>query len=281
MKPQVFLSFFLLLLLFIIPGCKQAPLSSNPIPPNRKHILVTNSTFESALQEFPLPADLKITRLSEPGTCPGHYDILPSQALSIREASLILRFDFQSSLDPKIKTISNHSEEKIRIIPSSPGMCKPETYLRICQEIGKILQQQNLISLNTKEEYLRSIEKRLNTLSEQLHQEIQTKALLECQILVSPHQEEFCRWLGLTPAGTFSSADNFTVKDLANSIKKGNTENISLIIANEPEGRKVADLLGEKLHTPVIVFSNFPQLGVRYPFDEMLKKNIRSLPNLK
>ena len=105
MKPQVFLSFFLLLLLFIIPGCKQAPLSSNPIPPNGKHILVTNSTFESALQEFPLPADLKITRLSEPGTCPGHYDILPSQALSIREASLILRFDFQSSLDPKIKTI--------------------------------------------------------------------------------------------------------------------------------------------------------------------------------
>lgn len=87
----------------------------------------------------------------------------------------------------------------------------------------------------------------------------------------------FSEWLGLDVPATFSNSDHFTINNLLESFQKGSAANISIIISNEPEGRRVADLLAEKLKVPVVVFGNFPQLKGTHPFDELLKKNLTQL----
>ena len=51
---------------------------------------------------------------------------------------------------------------------------------------------------------------------------------------------------------------------------------MKLVIANRPEGRRVADALAEALGAQVVVLDNFPALeGGQASFDEMLADNVR------
>jgi hypothetical protein len=85
---------------------------------------VTTSTFECAAREFLDTENLLVARLSEPGTCPGHFDIQPSQALLIKQCPVVVRFGFQSSLDSKIRGVAQGESKKIKVIPDEPGLCK-------------------------------------------------------------------------------------------------------------------------------------------------------------
>src|SRR5574344_389874 len=128
-----FFSSVLLCLIVLFSDCQKP---NTPLVRSGHSILVTNSTFESAAREFMGPEELEITRLCEPGTCPGHFDIQPSQAFLIQQSPFLIRFEFQSSLDSKIRALSGPQQKKIKVIANEEGLCKPESYLRICKAMS-------------------------------------------------------------------------------------------------------------------------------------------------
>ncbi|MDI9402155.1 MAG: hypothetical protein QM428_09510 [Verrucomicrobiota bacterium] len=269
-KTFFLFSFFLV----FVAGCQKNAIQ---FPEHGRAILVTNSTFESAAREFLEAESLLVARLSEPGTCPGHFDIQPSQALLIKQCPVVVRFEFQASLDSKIRGVAQGKDKKIVVIADQPGLCLPETYLNICRQIGQLLADEGWISAQAYRAQLEVIQLRLAELSEEIHDQIKARNLNGVSVLASPHQQVFSEWLGLDVPATFSNSDHFTINNLLESFQKGSAANISIIISNEPEGRRVADLLAEKLKVPVVVFGNFPQLKGTHPFDELLKKNLTQL----
>ena len=80
-----------------------------------------------------------------------------------------------------------------------------------------------------------------------------------CPVLASGHQADFCRWLGLRVVKEISSADNSRVVDLDEAIKAGEAAGVRVIVANEPEGRRAADAVADRLQARVVVFANFPE----------------------
>jgi len=78
-------------------GCQDAS------PP--ADVAVTNSMFECAVVDL-AGDDAAIMRLAEPGMCPGHFDMRPSQVESLRGCRVLLRLDFQQSLDGKLVGVS-------------------------------------------------------------------------------------------------------------------------------------------------------------------------------
>jgi len=262
------------LLCILSPGCQR---NVQQFPEHGRAILVTTSTFECAAREFLDAENLLVARLSEPGTCPGHFDIQPSQALLIKQCPIVVRFGFQSSLDSKIRGVAQGEDKKIKVISDEPGLCKPETYLSICRQIGQIFLDEGWISHETHNTKLEALQSRMALLTEEVQEQIKSKKLNGVPVLASPHQKYFCEWLGLSVPATFSNSDQFTINGLLESFEKGTSANISLIVANEAEGRRVADLLSEKMKVPVVVFNNFPQITGNHPFDELLKKNLAQI----
>ena len=63
--------------------------------PVHPQIATTTSYLEAAVHDL-LGEDFSVLRLAEPGTCPGHFDIRPSQVLELRQCGVLLRFDFQA-----------------------------------------------------------------------------------------------------------------------------------------------------------------------------------------
>ncbi|MCX7872475.1 MAG: zinc ABC transporter substrate-binding protein [Verrucomicrobiae bacterium] len=239
-------------------------------------IAVSNSYLESAAKEF-LGSDEKILRLTEPGMCPGHFDVQPSHILKLSKCQLLLKFDFQKLLDERI--FKDSTNKVIVSIKLNGGLCCPETYLEACKQTAFALEEQGLISPKAREEKLKEIGERLKKLSQKSHEIAGTSGLNGIPIIASAHQAEFCKWLGFDVVGKFSAADVASFQEIEKAIDAGKIKNVKFVIANKPEGRRLADALAERLGAKVIVFDNFPDVNVSLPFDNMLQKNITALNN--
>jgi len=236
---------------------------------------VATSYLESAVQDV-LGDPAPVLRLAEPGTCPGHFDIRPSQAAELRRCQVLLRFDFQSSLDSVLEGTSDPS--RVVSISIRRGLCLPDSYLAACRQVSTQLVAAKWLARSQADARLDAIAARLIALSQDATNRVAAAGLRGRPVLASAHQKDFCEWLGLRVVGAFSAADTAGVRQIDDAVKAGRLAGAQVVIANLPEGRRAADALAEVLRAKVAVFGNFPLVKAgRVSFDEMLRENVETL----
>ena len=236
-------------------------------------IATTTSYLEAVVQDL-LGDDIQIVRLAEPGTCPGHFDIRPSQVRELQECAVLVRFDFQKALDARSAEIRTNGPAAAEISVRG-GMCRPDSYLAACRQAAAHLVSHSLLSHTAAADRLQKIAARLGHLSHNLTNRISAAGLSGTPILASGHQRDFCQWLGLDVKAAFRSADSAAISEIEAAIARGKLAQIKLIVANLPEGRRTADALAERLKARVVVFENFPASeNGRVSFDAMISGNV-------
>jgi len=260
----------IVLFLFALTGCRQ---SSSPVG---SPIATTTSYLEAAARDL-LGDTLTMTRLAEPGTCPGHFDMRPSQVADLRQCRALLRFDFQKSLDSKLADAGTN-QPHIAQVTLNAGMCRPDSYLSACCQVASNLVALGLLSAADSGARLQAITNRLDALSRDATNRVAQARLVGLPVIASGHQRDFCEWLGLKVVATFRAADTASIAEIEEAIEAGKLGQVKLVVANLPEGRRTADALAERLKARVVVFENFPALrNGRVSFDAMLQANLRAL----
>jgi zinc transport system substrate-binding protein len=249
-----------------LAGCKEAS------PP--ADVAVTNSMFECAVVDV-AGEGVAIMRLAEPGMCPGHFDMRPSQIESLRGCRVLLRLDFQQSLDRKLAGVSGEGLQ-IAEIKVPGGLCEPDSYLAVTREIADAMVAADLLGRIAADDRLAAIEQRMAGLKERCQQRVQP--IRGAAVLASVHQKAFCEGLGLDVVATFSAADTAGVGQLDHAVRAAEAANVRAIIANQPEGRRTADALADRLGVPVVMFGNFPAMtDDQATFDELVGANVEAL----
>jgi zinc transport system substrate-binding protein len=239
-------------------------------------IATTTSYLEAAARDL-LGDEVRVLRLAEPGTCPGHFDIRPSQVQQLRRCRALLRFDFQKSLDAKFAGSGTNGPAVAEIALRS-GMCVPESYLTACRQAADHFVALGLLPRADADARLEAIASRLEALARAATNRVAQAGLLGLPVIASGHQRDFCEWLGLKVVATFRAADTASVGEIEDAIAAGQLAQIKRVIANLPEGRRTAEALAERLEARVVVFENFPALRHGHVFfDEMLSANVEAL----
>jgi len=257
------------LALLVLSSCRPQPSCSS------RPIAVTNTYLESAARDL-LGDTLKIIRLAKPGMCPGHFDLRPSQMTDLQCCQLLLRFDFQKSMDDKLRH-GPHPPQVVSIaVPG--GLGEPSTYLAICRQSAAAFVQTGWLTRAEADTRLAVIAGRLDALSEKLRAHVRAAGLAGVPVLCSGHQAAFTKWLGLDVVATFRAADMARTRELDDAVATGQSRGVKLIIANLPEGRRTADALAERLGARVVVFGNFPESRAgRAGFDDLITSNVAAL----
>lgn len=249
-------------------GC--APRSQPP------ELACGSSYLEAAARDL-LNHPVPMLRLVEPGTCPGHFDIRPSQAAALRRCRLLLRFDFQQSLDSQVGAGAGEGPA-VGVVSVHGGMCVPDTYVAVCEQILPHLARWQQRPTNAYVVPFAAIRQRLQTLEHTLRAEVREAALEGVPVVASKRQRDFCAWLGLRVVADFTGADIARPSELENAVRLGRAGGARLVVANLPEGRKAADFIADSLGGKVVVFGNFPLPSAGEPdFDALLKDNVRRL----
>jgi len=115
-------------------------------------------------------------------------------------------------------------------------------------------------------------------LREELLEKVQQAGISSAKVLVSNHQVDFVRWLGLETIATFVGSDIETVAGIEHCIKKAEGRDVRFVIANKQEGTALAKALAERLGAKAVVFSNFPDFsGDAGGFSALLRANVDAL----
>lgn len=266
-----FLALVALGLPVLTPGCR--PMADSDRAPV---VATTTSYLEAAVYDL-LGEEAPVLRLAEPGTCPGHFDLRPSQAEALRRCRVLLRFDFQKSLETHLAGRDTKGPA-VGAITVRRGMGLPESYLEACRQAAEHLVGAGLLERATAEVRLGALAARLETLGSELTKRVAQSGLAGMPVVASAHQRDFCEWLGLRVVATFRAADTSSIREIEQTITAGRWAEVKLVVANRPEGRRTADALAERLGARVVVFENFPdRVNGRISFDQMIRANLARL----
>lgn len=258
-----------------LSGCGRAPTATEA------NTIATATSYLEAVARDLLGDQVGVLRLAEPGTCPGHFDIRPSQVAALRRCRVLLRFDFQKSLDAKFAgpgTASDPTGPRVAEVTLEDGMCRPESYLSACRQTAEHFVALGLLGQRNATERLAAVAARLEAWSREATNRVAQAGLTDLPVIASAHQRGFSTWLGLRVVATFRAADTAGIGEIEAAIDAGKLAQVRLVIANLPEGRRTADALAARLGARVVVFENFPALHEgRVSFDEMLTRNLQSL----
>jgi ABC-type Zn uptake system ZnuABC Zn-binding protein ZnuA len=261
----------LLLTTACLLGCKK-----NNTPKNKPEIAVSNAYLLSAVKDL-CGSQIEVVSLSPPGMCPGHFDISPAQVEQLSKCKVLLLFDFQSGIGDSLSRLQERGL-KIHGIIAPQGLCLPETYLAIVRSVAEALSKDNPVRRAEFDERIELIEKRLNALAADVNMKIDQSGLKNAEVLVSGHQAEFAKWLGLNVVATFAGSDIETPSRINASLQQAKDKNITLVVANQQEGTELAKALAKRLNAKMVVFSNFPMgQGDVFAFDSLLLENISGL----
>lgn len=165
------------------------------------------------------------------------------------------------------------------IIPSE-GLCIPDTYMSITRQVAAALSEINPDKKSLYELRLKEIQKRLDILSSNVSEKINSSHLAGCSVLTSRHQKEFVKWLGLDPVSTFPGRDTATPSQINRNLQEAQQYKVKFVIANKQEGTDMPKAIAERLKVRLVVFSNFPsgdQQNITCQYDNLITENINNL----
>ena len=258
-------------------GCEQGDNENGNRNKNESpEIAVTNTYFQAMVTDL-CQGEKEVICLTPPGMCPGHFDISPGMVNKLRRCRVLLRADFQKSLDKQLKHIKQDGLS-IQAIRTLPGLCLPQSYLATCDEVLKVLAELNPDRQASYRQQLGQIRSRLDRLTSQLKDRIRQASIEKAKIITSNHQADFARWLGLEVVGTFAGRDAATPGSINACLEKTHYHKIKFVIANQQGGTELARVLAERLNAKIVIFSNFPDKADQpESFDQLLKNNVAAL----
>jgi len=267
----------LLAMILSLGGCRQTagPAGRREVAGAASPIAVASSYLAVAVRDV-LGEDEPLVTLAEAGMCPGHFDLRPSQARRLRSCGLLVRFDFQESLDSRLSEDSARSP-RVLAVTVAGGLCEPESYRSVCRQLAEALVRAERLSPDDAKRRLAAIDKRMDRLGRWTAGEVKNAGMNGTLVLASGHQAAFCRRLGLDVVATFSSVDTARPGQVDEAIRAGEAAGARLIVANAAEGRQLADALADRLGAKVVVFDNFPSGQGPRAFDALVRRNVTAL----
>ena len=275
LHSRIFVVAAVFLAIGLSAGCDSGSRSNSPaVDDGRPTVGVSNSYLAAIAMD--LSDQARIVPLAAPGMCPGHFDLRPSQIESLASARLLLRFDFQTAMDEKLAGRLG-TDLAIARISLPGGMCDPASYEAACRQVADAFVERGIISAERAEARRADIAARMTRLRAFMTEQVDAAGMDGKPVVASMHQEAFCRVLGLDVVATLTGGDEARASALDEAVAAGEQAGAKWIIANRPEGRRMADFVADRLGAVVVVFDNFPESDEPGAFDRLVRSNVRTL----
>jgi len=240
-----------------------------------KPLLVVTTTLLATAVKDVSAESFDIEVLMPSGTCPGQFDLAPSQADQVPKARLILRHEMQGFLD-KLFIAAGASRQSI--VAPEGSFTIPEAYNAFCEKVAAELAKvepglQGLLSSR-----LAQLHERLNLLSAELR--AKAAPLSGTRVVCARFQADLASWLGLAVVHSFPPAEDPSPLVLRSAVEAGRKGGAALVVGNIQNGERVPQTIAEALKIPHVMLGNFPIDARAGAQDDLMRQNLENLLNL-
>jgi len=228
----------------------------------KRPVVIATTTMIGSMLEALSGGELEIRVLIPPGSCPGHFDLKPGDAVHLSQADLVLRHDFQSYLDRKL--VAQNPDLRVEILASprhaAGDLVIPSNHLIALQRVKEILESSFSSLTPVFETNFAGARKQIEQAEKEARRKIEAADFSGVKVLASFRQADFVRWAGLDVVDQFTnSPDELSVLRLKEIVQTARERKIAFVAGNlHSGGEAVARAIAAETGLPVCILSNFP-----------------------
>jgi zinc transport system substrate-binding protein len=240
-------------------------------------VLVVSTTMLESLVRDAGDGRFEILTLMPPSACPGHFDLKPSDRMTIRRADLILFHPFQRDLEQALKP---HIGQNVKwlVVEEKAPLTIPEAY----RETGRRLVAQLEALYPEAGPRLRTAwkesEGKILRLERHYRKAFSSGGKSLPPVLAAYRQKDFVASWGFPVAGVFDTPEGQSLREFSDLVRRAREQGVAAVIGNLQNGDRDARALAEKLGVPLVMLNNFPgaEPGT-FPYAALLESNCKRL----
>jgi len=216
-----------------------------------------------------------VISLVQPGICPAHFDIKPSDVYDVSNASLILYHGIEPWLDDLITSSGNTDVKKVLL---EGDWSTPESVIVMIEKIKIALSEVDPENAKYFEENAEKKIEEIRETAESITEEAESLGVKNIDVICMQWQKQFVEWVGFNIIATYGPPEKVSMKDINDIIKNG--ENAVLVIDNLQSGTKLGSEIASEIGACHVILTNFPNaVPGTGTFSKMMKYNADQLFN--
>ncbi|MFW6210781.1 MAG: metal ABC transporter substrate-binding protein [bacterium] len=240
--------------------------------------ILASTTMAASLARDIMP-QARIAVLIPPDSCPGHFDLKPSDAEKIMDADIFIVNVFQKALAEKMRKIKN--EPAVGVIRTVDTTI-PDNYIRALGETKEILSS---VFPEKADEFKKQFRKKTEEIKKLEKKSSDTVRKIQngkFKVLVSGMQKGLADYFGMEIKGVFGDPKSLSPGQLKKMINSAEKSGIDIIASNSAGTHDAAaDIFARRLNKEKIIFSNFPGVKECGPgFEGLWEYNLRQAEKL-
>ncbi len=217
-----------------------------------------------------------VTTLVQPGVCPAHFDIKPSDIFAVSNASLILYHGIEPWMDNLIQ--ASGSNARIEKLPGPWNT--PSKAIEKIRKIEGILAEVSPENARYFKENADRLCEEINKTAESIKKEASEIKASEINVVCMQWQASFVKWLGFNVVATYPPPEKLSTKDVNEIISKAKEGKAILVVDNLQSGTEFGSSLATELNAVHVVLTNFPHAVPEVKsYPDMLSYNAGQLFN--
>jgi len=223
-------------------------------------IMAGSSLIANIIQDV-ADGKLETRTLIPPGTCPGHYDVKPSDIVALANSKALFIHNYQENFENITGLIeaAENPDLIIKVIDITGNWMVPavqaEAVDKIAQALGEIDPENAAYYEGKADERAQAILAK----GEDVESELQGAGVEGVTVICAEMQQGFVNWAGFNITATFGRPEDLSPADVNQLITEANQAGVVLIIDNLQSGSAT---LGASIEQDIeaipVTISNFP-----------------------
>jgi zinc transport system substrate-binding protein len=223
-------------------------------------IMAGSSLIANIIQDV-ADGKLETRTLIPPGTCPGHYDVKPSDIETLANSKAFFIHDYQQSFQNVAGAIeaAENPDIIITVLNVTGNWMVPAVQAEAVDKIAQALADIDPENAAYYQQRAADREQAILAKGEEVESELQGAGVEGVKVLCADMQVGFVQWAGFNITATFGRPEDLSTTDVAQLVTEAKQAGAALIIDNLQSGSAT---LGAAIEQDVeaipVTISNFP-----------------------
>lgn len=202
---------------------------------------------------------VKVLNIIPPASCPGHFDVKPSDMMVLADARLFFVHAWQGEMfsDDLVRSAGNDQLQKV-VLAIQGNWLVPEVQSEAVTRIAAELALADPDHADYYEQNAAALKHQISEVGRQLKQSLDAAETGKVKVLVSEMQTGFVRWAGFDVVGSFKRPEDTSPKEMEQLINLGRESGVTLVVDNLQSGHEGGKSIARELGAKHVMLSNFP-----------------------
>jgi len=255
---RVFRSMGIALLVTCVIALLALPVGCRPAPPPKLKVVTTTSLLGSIVERVG-KEKVEVTVITAPATCPGEYDVKPSQIEATAKAKLFFMHGWpgEAFVEGLLKAAKN-PDLRVETIKLKGNWMTPPIQAQGVERVTAVLGEVDPANKDFYQANAEALLKIIQSKGKELKAKLEAAKVGEVNVICMMYQAGFLKWAGFNVVATYPRPADLTPEKVKELVDKGREAGVALVVDNLQSGPDAGVQMAQEMGAVHVTLSNFP-----------------------